>query len=112
MRTKCQFRLWVILAGLFFLASTGADARAASSIKEVSMTSYGVGSQAYIFSAGIAEAVENLTGIKTRVIPAGNDVGRMLPLRAGEVDLCIVTGGTGWIVSHGAFDQGRQFLEF
>ena len=45
-----------------------------------------------------------MAGIKTRVIPAGNDVGRMLPLRAGEVDLCIVTGGTGWIVSHGAFD--------
>jgi TRAP transporter TAXI family solute receptor len=72
--------------------------------KEVAITSYGVGSQAFIFSAAIAEAVEKKTGIKTRVIPAGNDVGRMLPLRAGEVDLCIVTGGTGWIVSHGVFD--------
>ena len=48
--------------------------------------------------------MDKVAGIKTRVIPAGNDVGRMLPLRAGEVDLCIVTGGTGWIVSHGVFD--------
>jgi len=43
-------------------------------------------------------------GIKTRVVPAGNDVGRMLPLRAGEVDFCIVTGATGWFVSHGTGD--------
>ena len=72
--------------------------------KEVSITTYGVGSQAFVFSAGIAEGVQKVAGIKTRVVPAGNDVGRLLPLRAGEVDFCIVTGATGWFASHGTGD--------
>ncbi|MBU1276215.1 MAG: TAXI family TRAP transporter solute-binding subunit [Proteobacteria bacterium] len=81
--------------------SSPAEAKAP---KEVSITTYGVGSQAFVFSAGIAEGVQKAAGIKTRVVPAGNDVGRMLPLRNGEVDFCIVTGATGWFVSHGTGD--------
>ena len=78
--------------------------------KEISMTSYGVGSQAYVFSSGIAEGVQKVSGIKTRVIPAGNDIGRFLPLKTGEVDFGIFTGGTGWFVSHGCGDfAAKQF---
>ena len=108
MKGKSGFKFLVVLACVLGLAVTTTDARGASKIKETSMTSYGVGSQAYIFSAGIAEAVENLTGVKTRAIPAGNDVGRVLPLKGGEVDFSIFTGGTGWIVSHGAFDFATE----
>ncbi len=86
---------------LFMVASTSA---LAAKPKEVSITAYGVGSQAYIFSAGIAEAVNKVAGIKTNVIPAGTDVGRVLPMRAGEVEFTIVTGATGWFVSHGTGD--------
>ncbi len=93
--------VWMVWCLSLVFLSSGVNAAAP---KEVAMTAYGVGSQAYIFSAGIAEAVEKVAGIKTRVIPAGNDVGRMLPLRGGEVALTIVTGGTGWIVTHGVFD--------
>lgn len=68
------------------------------------MTTYGVGTAAYIFSASIADAVKKVDGIVTRVIPAGNDMGRVLPLRAGEVDFSIMTSTTGWFVSHGTAD--------
>ncbi len=73
-------------------------------VKEVVLTSYGIGTQAYSFSVGIAEAVKKVSGITSRVIPAGGDMGRMMLLRAGEVDLAIATGGTGWFVTHGAAD--------
>ncbi len=93
----------VALSVCFLFLITGTSALAAKP-NEVSITSYGVGSQAFVFSAAIAEAVDKISGIKTRVIPAGTDVGRMLPLRAGEVDFSIVTGATGWFVSHGTGD--------
>ena len=86
---------------LFMIVSTSAFA---AKPKQVSMTAFGVGSQAYIFSAGIAEAVNKMAGIKTNVIPAGTDVGRIMPMRGGEVEFTIVTGATGWFVSHGTGD--------
>jgi TRAP transporter TAXI family solute receptor len=93
----------VALSVCFLFVVAGSSALAAKP-KEVSITAYGVGSQAYIFSAGIAEAVQKVAGIKTNVIPAGTDVGRVLPMRAGEVEFTIVTGATGWFVSHGTGD--------
>jgi len=99
-------KVWfLVMAALWALSTMPSPCPAqAKAVKEVSITTYGVGSQAFVFSAGIAEGVQKVAGIKTRVVPAGNDVGRMLPLRAGEVDFCIVTGATGWFVSHGTGD--------
>lgn len=100
---KRQKMVGILTVAMFFvvLVASGAPAELK---KEVSITSYGVGSQAYVFSAGIAEGVQKVSGIKTRVVPAGNDIGLYLPLKAGEVDMAIFTGGTGWFVSHGAGD--------
>ncbi len=99
---KRAFCIVAFLVCLIFMIS--ASSAVAQKPKSVSITSYGVGSQAYVFSAGIAEAVNKVAGIKTNVIPAGTDVGRVLPMRAGEVDFTIVTGATGWFVSHGTGD--------
>jgi TRAP transporter TAXI family solute receptor len=101
MRKKIFGIVAISVCFLFVLAGSSA---LAAKPKEVSITSYGVGSQAFVFSAGIAEAVDKVAGIKTNVIPAGNDVGRILPMRAGEVEYSIVTGATGWFVSHGTGD--------
>ena len=104
--TKGRKRIFVAVLSLCVMALgfAGAQTCQAKPPKEVSISTYGVGSQAFVFSAGIAEGVHKASGIKTRVIPAGNDVGRILPLRAGEVNFCIVTGATGWFVSHGTGD--------
>lgn len=76
----------------------------AEPVKEVTITSYGAGSMAYSFSAGISEAVEKVKGIRSRIIPGGNDFARVMPMREGEVELTIFTGGTGFFVSRGAED--------
>jgi len=94
-----------ILLGVVVCAvSLASFPAAAQAPKVVSMTSYGVGTQAFVFSAGIAEGVQKVSGIKTKVIPSGNDVGRIMPLRGGEVEFTIMTGATGWFVSHGTGD--------
>lgn len=93
----------VALSVCFLFVMAGSSALAAKP-KEVSMTGYGVGSQAYIFSAGIAEAVNKVAGIRTNIIPAGTDIGRVLPMRAGEVEFTIATGATGWFISRGTGD--------
>jgi len=103
MYTKGFFRAAGLAVCVLCLIIAGSHFAQAAK-KEVSLTTYGVGSQAFVFSAGIAEGVQQAAGIQTRVVPAGNDVGRILPLRAGEVDFCIVTGATGWFVSHGTGD--------
>lgn len=101
MRKNRIFGLSVAIVLAFALLVPGYQSVMA---KEVSLTTYGVGSQAFVFSAGIAEGVQKVSGIRTRVVPGGNDVGRILPLKVGEVDFCIVTGATGWFVSHGTGD--------
>ncbi len=72
--------------------------------KEVSITTYGVGSQVFVFSSGIAEGVQKVSGIRTRIVPSGTDIGRVLPMRAGEVEFSILAGSTVWFASHGTGD--------
>ncbi len=109
MEKKKYWYLAVAVMCVFSLLALAPMAQAKAPT-EVSITTYGVGSQAFVFSAGIAEGVQKACGIKTRVIPAGNDVGRILPLKGGEVDFSIFTGATGWFVSHGTGDfAGEQW---
>ncbi|MFO8053872.1 MAG: TAXI family TRAP transporter solute-binding subunit [Bacteroidales bacterium] len=76
----------------------------AESVDQVTITSYSSGSMAYSFSAGISEAVNEVKGIRSRIIPGGNDFARVMPMREGEVEMTIFTGGTGFFVSRGAED--------
>ena len=69
--------------------------------KVLKMTCYPVGSSGYAFSAGIAEGVKKVSGIEIKVIPGGTDAARLLPVRAREAHLFLVTGATGYFASHG-----------
>jgi TRAP transporter TAXI family solute receptor len=82
-------------------------------VKDIAIISHDVGSQAFLFSAGIADGVQKVSGIRTRVIPSGTDVGKMLALRGGEVNFAILPGSAAWFSSHGtgdfsALDWGPQ----
>lgn len=73
-------------------------------IKDIAIISHDVGSQAFRFTVGIGEAVQKVSGIQTRVIPSGTDVGKMLALRGGEVDFALLPGSAAWFASHGTGD--------
>lgn len=75
---------------------------------KVTIIGYGVGTAAYVFTASISEAVQKTSQIETRVVPAGNDVARLMPLRKGEANFAIFTGASGWIASRGVEDFAAE----
>jgi len=52
--------------------------------KTVAWTAYNVKSTGYVQAAAIGNAMAKSAGITLRVIPAGNDIARMAPLRTGQ----------------------------
>ncbi len=74
--------------------------------KLITFTSYKVGSLGYTLTSGFREAIERLTPMKVRVEPYDTDVARVLPLKAGESEMSILTGATGTCASYGIAEFG------
>ncbi len=56
--------------------------------KSLSWTAYGTTSSGYAQSIGLGNMLKKNYGTELRVIPGKNDVSRMLPLRAGQAEIC------------------------
>jgi hypothetical protein len=77
----------------------------------ITFTSYKVGALGYTISSGFREAIERKSPMKVRVEPYDTDVARVLPLKAGESELSILTSATGTCVrpnSGGLNHSGRS----
>lgn len=88
----------VLLLTLAILAAySPVPSSAASRPKVLGWTTYGVGSGSYVMSVIFAEAVEDFSGWKVKAIPAGTDVGKLLPVINGEAQVAFLTGsGSYW----------------
>ena len=71
--------------------------------KTIAWTAYGVNSTGYIQSAAIGNALAKATGVTLRVVPAGNDISRMAPLRQGRVQFS-ATGSGSYLAQEGVLD--------
>jgi len=56
--------------------------------KNLAWTAYGTTSSGYAQSIGLGNMLKKHYGTELRVIPGKNDVSRMLPLRAGQAEIC------------------------
>lgn len=56
--------------------------------KRLSWTAYGTTSSGYAQSIGLGNMLKGKYGSEVRVIPGKNDVSRMLPLKAGQAEIC------------------------
>ena len=56
--------------------------------KRLSWTAYGTTSSGYSQSIGLGNMLKGKYGAEVRVIPGKNDVSRMLPLKAGQAEIC------------------------
>ena len=56
--------------------------------KQISWTAYGTKSSGYAQSVGLGNMLKSKFGTDLRIVPGKNDVSRMLPLKAGQADLC------------------------
>ena len=56
--------------------------------KQISWTAYGTTSSGYAQSVGLGNMLKGKYDVDLRIIPGKNDVSRMLPLKAGQSEIC------------------------
>jgi hypothetical protein len=72
---------------LFFGVSTGLAQSSSKNPDMIRLMTYDLGSTAYVMYGFLGEAMVKRFGTRLRAIPAGNDIARMIPVRAGQA-LC------------------------
>lgn len=87
-----MFKMTLLLACLGLLFLLPAASMAKETPKLLSCTTYSVGSTGYATSMGLMEAIKKNEGIKVKVVPAGTDKSKILPLKKGMMQLSLFTG--------------------
>ncbi len=77
----------VLTAAVAAVMAAG-SAVAAELPKQLSWTAYGTTSSGYAQSVGLGNMLKAKYDTDLRIIPGKNDVSRMLPLKAGQADIC------------------------
>jgi TRAP transporter TAXI family solute receptor len=86
------------VGALFFSVSTGfAQSKRPDMIK---LMTYDIGSTAYVMYGFVGEAMLQRFGTRLRAIPVGNDIGRMIPVRAGQAQFA-GQGGDAYYATEG-----------
>ena len=78
----------VAFAAGAFATATAAQAADVKLPKSLSWTAYGTTSSGYAQSVGLGNMLKKNYGVELRVIPGKNDVSRMIPLKAGQAEIC------------------------
>ncbi len=81
----------LVFATAVAVASAYAGGAIAAEVKlpsALSWTAYGTTSSGYAQSVGLGNMLKGKYGTEVRIIPGKNDVSRMLPLKAGQAELC------------------------
>jgi len=76
------------LAAAALLAAGSALADEVKLPDQLSWTAYGTTSSGYAQSVGLGNMLKGKYGTDLRIIPGKNDVSRMLPLKAGQAEIC------------------------
>ena len=91
--------LWLTMAAALMLLPAAAGA--ADVPKMISATTYTVGSTGYAISIGLCKAIEEKGGVKVKVVPAGTDIAKLMPVKAQEASFSILTGAGQFMASRG-----------
>lgn len=106
--------------GIFVLLVSPSQVVAQSSTSKlpqmISLTAYGVGSSGYVQASAIADALMKKLGAQIRVMPAGNDVSRLQPLKRGQVQFALTGVGGYYFAVEGmedfaSLDWGPQHIQ-
>ncbi len=104
-------------AGIALLALAAALPAAAQTVKlpaTLTLTAYETGSSGFNIAVAIGKVIKDKHGADVRVLPAGNDVARLAPLKAGRAHASAMGIG-GYFAQEGVFefatpDWGPQAL--
>ncbi len=90
------------------LAGTAISSAQAQDVKlppTMAFTAYDTGTSGFNIAVGVGKMRKDKYGSDVRVLPAGNDVARVAPLRAGRAVLAWMVTGT-YFAQEGVFEFG------
>ncbi len=70
-------------------------------------TAYDVGTTTYMQTACMADGVTKKTGMKIRILPSGNDIGRLIPVKSNVAHFATMSAGTAYACINGMHEYGR-----
>jgi TRAP transporter TAXI family solute receptor len=97
----------VILASISFLTSPPAHAQDVKLPPTMTFTAYDTGTAGFNIAVAVGKMMKDKYGTDLRVLPAGNDVARLAPLRAGRAMSSAMGSGT-YFAQEGVFEFGTR----
>src|SRR5215470_20038911 len=73
----------------------------------ITMTAYDTGTSGFNITVAIGKMLKDKYGTDTRVLPAGNDVARLQPLRTGRAAISGMGSGV-YFAQEGVFEFGSK----
>ncbi len=97
----------VLFAGISFVASAPARADDVKLPPTMGVTAYDTGTAGFNIAVGVGKMMKDKYGSDVRVLPAGNDVARLAPLRAKRALMSAMGSGT-YFAQEGVFEFGAK----
>src|SRR5215213_9198138 len=96
-----------ILASISLLGSSAAHAQDIKLPPTMTFTAYDTGTAGFNIAVAVGKMLKDKYGTDLRVLPAGNDVARLAPLRAGRAMSSAMGSGT-YFAQEGVFEFGAK----
>src|SRR5918992_527116 len=97
----------IALAGTALLTSPAAYANDVKLPPPMAATAYDTGTAGFNIAVGVGKMMKDKYGTDVRVLPAGNDVARLAPLRAKRAAMSAMGSGT-YFAQEGVFEFGTK----
>jgi TRAP transporter TAXI family solute receptor len=104
METTCMLRR-LSVAAIFALASAGTTAQEIKLPPTLTMTAYDTGSSGFNMAVGIGKMMKERHGTDVRVLPGGNDIARLAPVKANRAQVSAMGVGV-YFAQEGVFEFG------
>ena len=93
----------VLLGAALALFAAGASAQSGKLPATLTVTAYDTGSSGFNIAVAVGKALKDKHGMDTRVLPAGNDVARLAPLKGGRAQASYMGIGV-YFAQEGVFE--------
>ncbi|MDE5451977.1 TAXI family TRAP transporter solute-binding subunit [Bradyrhizobium sp. CSA112] len=97
----------IALAGVALLTSPAAYAEDVKLPPTMTFTAYDTGTAGFNIAVAVGKVMKDKYGTDVRVLPAGNDVARLAPLRAKRASMSAMGSGT-YFAQEGVFEFGSK----
>jgi TRAP transporter TAXI family solute receptor len=97
----------VVCAGISLLIGPAARAEDIKLPPTMAFTAYDTGTAGFNISVAVGKMMKDKYGTDVRVLPAGNDVARLAPLRAGRAVISAMGSGS-YFAQEGVFEFGAR----